>query len=207
VYKIVQIGNQVWFAENLNYGTYHSGATEQADDSKVEKYCYNDVEANCDTYGGIYYWTEMMGMSYDCIFDMSLSKCQEKITAKPQGICPAGWHIPDTTEFMILIRKAQADFPGYENAVLRDESYGDAQYPGLDKYGFAALGSGKSGGCGPGCTGFTLGLGEAEYMWTSTLKENKAYWLEFWGSRNDFSYIFTGTLSVDYGHSVRCIRD
>lgn len=42
-YNIVQIGNQTWFAENLNYQTSNS-------------WCYDDLSSNCDTYGRLYTW-------------------------------------------------------------------------------------------------------------------------------------------------------
>ncbi|SDQ16094.1 FISUMP domain-containing protein [Flagellimonas zhangzhouensis] len=42
-YKLTKIGDQIWFAENLNY---------QGED--VIYYCYDDDPANCDTYGAIY---------------------------------------------------------------------------------------------------------------------------------------------------------
>ncbi len=42
-YEIVQIGDQCWFAENLNY---HVGNSD----------CYDNDPANCDTYGRMYDW-------------------------------------------------------------------------------------------------------------------------------------------------------
>lgn len=43
VYKIIEIGNQTWFAENLNYNTGTS-------------WCYDDLASNCDIYGRLYDW-------------------------------------------------------------------------------------------------------------------------------------------------------
>ncbi|MCK5838660.1 MAG: hypothetical protein KAG99_02370, partial [Bacteroidales bacterium] len=78
-YSIVAIGTQCWMAENLNVGTRIDGVDEQTDNPTLEKYCYNDLESNCDIYGGLYQWNEMM---------------QYVTTEGAQGICPSGWHIP-----------------------------------------------------------------------------------------------------------------
>ncbi len=52
--------------------------------SSIEKYCYNDVPANCETYGGLYQWDEIM---------------QYTTTPGVQGICPSGWHLPTGEEW------------------------------------------------------------------------------------------------------------
>ena len=43
IYKTVQIGQQVWMAQNMNYQTGNS-------------WCYNDKPENCDKYGRLYDW-------------------------------------------------------------------------------------------------------------------------------------------------------
>jgi len=82
-YPTVSIGNQCWFAKNLDIGTMvTSGSSEpschdvsglgynywscQNDDNKIEKYCYNNNPANCATNGGLYEWAEALGLPYDC---------------------------------------------------------------------------------------------------------------------------------------------
>nr|NQU94404.1 hypothetical protein [Bacteroidota bacterium] len=87
-YRTVQIGEQCWFAENLNYGTKVNATTSQTDNGQVEKYCYENSPANCLEYGGLYQWDEMM--AYDTV----------EFT---QGICPEGWHLPNQAEWQMLI--------------------------------------------------------------------------------------------------------
>ena len=82
-YPTVQIGTQCWLAKNLNVGTMIPGNTNQANNAVIEKYCYDNLEANCTTYGGLYQWNEAM---------------QYVTTAGTRGICPVGWHIPTDAE-------------------------------------------------------------------------------------------------------------
>ena len=121
-YNTVEIGNQCWMQENLNVGTpigsFESDGTTlnpQTDNATIEKYCYGysthgdagqlaTGEANCDTYGGLYQWDEMM---------------QYETQEGTQGICPAGWHIPSDDEWKTLemhlgMTQAQADITAGE---------------------------------------------------------------------------------------------
>lgn len=72
VYKTVRIGDQIWMAENLNYGEMTT------DDELVpgKKWCYDNDESNCEEgYGGLYTWE----------------------VAKKS--CPPGWHLPTDEEW------------------------------------------------------------------------------------------------------------
>ncbi len=88
LYNTVQIGEQCWMAENLNIGTRVDGILDQTDNSIIEKYCYNDEEDSCYTYGGLYQWDEMM---------------QYMSVPSSQGVCPDEWHIPAMSEWTSLV--------------------------------------------------------------------------------------------------------
>ena len=92
MYNTIKIGPQCWMAENLNLGTRIDGSSNQTDNSTIEKYCYNNLETNCDVYGGLYQWGELMN------YDTSGNSNQ---TGK-QGICPPGWHVPTLLEWFVL---------------------------------------------------------------------------------------------------------
>ena len=53
-------------AENLNIGEMVLGEKDQNDDTKIERYCYNNDTTNCDKYGGLYQWAEMMQLPSSC---------------------------------------------------------------------------------------------------------------------------------------------
>ena len=110
-YSTVKIGEQTWMAENLNY--------EYKIDSAGKVVVYGngcDVD-NCEVYGR--YYTYAAAMDSAAAFSENGKGCGHKVDCTPvypvPGICPEGWHIPDTTEFRIL-----------ENMILNAISTGDA---------------------------------------------------------------------------------
>jgi len=99
-YRIITLGTQTWFKDNLNAGVMlASAATNPANNATIEKWCYNNDTALCDSDGGLYSWNETMGYS---------------TTEGVRGICPTGWHIPTDNEYKTLeiflgMTQAQAD--------------------------------------------------------------------------------------------------
>lgn len=99
-YGTVQIGTQCWFRQNLNVGTRINGTQHPSNNGVIEKYCYNNVDANCTTYGGMYRWGEMV---------QYLNGATDSATWVPaptgnvQGICPSGWHLPTESEWTTLV--------------------------------------------------------------------------------------------------------
>jgi uncharacterized protein (TIGR02145 family) len=87
VYPTIQFGSQCWMASNLNYGTMILASSHQRDNCSNEKYCYQDLSANCNVQGANYQWDEIM--RYDD-------------TPGLQGLCPPAWHVPTEAEWNIL---------------------------------------------------------------------------------------------------------
>lgn len=93
VYRTVTIGTQTWFAQNLNYA-----------DGGVTSYCYDNDPKNCERYGRLYTWAVAMGIDerYNSL-RATTAKGKDSILVFPvQGVCPAGWHIPDSSEIGTL---------------------------------------------------------------------------------------------------------
>jgi len=95
--------------QNLNYAEKITlGAEEQDDDTKVEKYCYDDIPQNCDFYGGLYQWAEMMALPYEC----NTISCAHLIQEQHQGICPDGWHLMTNPEMWVVINSTNEGVQG-----------------------------------------------------------------------------------------------
>jgi hypothetical protein len=99
-YNTVLIGSQCWSKENLNIGMRINGLQEQADNTIIEKYCYNNDSANCNLYGGLYQWAEAVQYQNNATNTTSPSPA---FYGHVQGICPIGWHLPDTSEYSIIL--------------------------------------------------------------------------------------------------------
>jgi uncharacterized protein (TIGR02145 family) len=80
--------------QNLNYGTRIDGNLNQTENGIVEKYCYNDLESNCDIYGGLYQWDEML---------------QNTGVGGTFGICPQDWRMPMANDMPNLITFLKSD--------------------------------------------------------------------------------------------------
>ncbi len=105
VYKTVKIGAQTWMAENLNIGTMihaETGGTNgdgsPTNNNIIEKYCFDNIEANCDTLGGLYMWDEIM---------------HYKEVEGIQGICLEDWHIPTRNDWLELFSNFPEDSTAY----------------------------------------------------------------------------------------------
>ena len=177
IYKKVQIGSQIWMAENLNYA---------ADDSK----CYYggmylDTAINCKNWGRLYDW-------YTAMDD------EESSSANPsgiEGVCPVGWHIPSDAEWQTLI-----DYVGINAGTkLKSRTFtgenpsgtiGGRTPDGTDKYRFAAL-------KGPW----------ASDWWSATERESNegAAWTRSLTAVE--TYVYRGSTEKHQFRSVRCVHD
>ena len=187
VYSTVLIGAQCWMQQNLNVGTKVTGVTTQTNNPSIEKYCYNNDEANCTTYGGLYQWPEMMGYS---------------TTPGIQGICPTGWHIPTDTEYKTLV-EGQAT-PGCESSTNWQCSPAGSHLSNLtlnhdNLSGFTALLAGSSN-----TAGSFYDLGVTTYLWSSSESGGSAWERHL---NSGLASVRRYTYHKAYGFSVRCLKD
>ena len=187
VYKVVEINGKVWMGENLNYGERIDGIQNMEDNQIVEKYCYNDDESNCNTYGGFYQWHEMM---------------QYNTTQGIQGICPDGWHIPTNDEWTDLVNYLGDD--DYIGGKLKESGtthWNSPNYRATNESGFTALAT----GCRRYTDGDFLSLGIYTSFWSSTECNNTEVWYRYLVNNNSLLFHFCRLNTM--GRSVRCVRD
>jgi len=115
VYKTVIIGGKRWMAENLRY------IDASLKDSVSRSVCYPIKDYNGSYAGEIYcergrFYTLTTAMGVDPKWKKDIPS--SLINVPHRGICPEGWHIPDSTEWKGLLEAA-----GSVDA-LRSKGYG-----------------------------------------------------------------------------------
>ena len=199
-YNTVQIGSQVWMAENLATTHYSNGTAlvdgTGAGDISMDittKYYFapGDNQSDVATYGRLYTWAAIMNGAASSNSNPS----------GVQGVCPSGWHVPSDSEWKELemglgMTQTEADDTGWRGT---DEGY-ELREGGST--GFNALMAG-----GRDTIDF-WGLGSWTDFWTTTeYEENPTIgaWYRF--LQNDYSTIRRTYGLKPYSTSVRCIKD
>ena len=204
VYGYVQIGDQTWMAENLNYAYPKLSATitfplaENIPSFSTDSisFCYNNDSAYCQKYGRLYTWAAAT--------DSLTTGCGYGVTCKAgdtiQGVCPEGWHIPTLGKFFEFTISIQL-----EGQALKAKSGWSDNKNSSDAFGFGALPSGSYN--------FTEGKFEGS---DNTESQAAFYWLipEY---DSEKAYYFSITSTAEYINattadkytllSVRCVKD
>jgi uncharacterized protein (TIGR02145 family) len=199
-YPTVLIGTQCWMAKNINIGTRIDGINDMLNNAIIEKYCIDNLETNCDVYGGLYQWSEIM---------------QYSTTPGVQGICTPGWHVPTDNEWKILEGTIDTQYgvgdPIWDLTGDRGlDAGGKLKETGTVHWVFPNTGATNTSGFTalPGGTRNTNGTYVSFQIfgrfWTSDESSTNAYRRVLNTSRADILRDATNKL---YGLSVRCVKD
>jgi uncharacterized protein (TIGR02145 family) len=184
-YATLELGTQIWMAENLNVGTRINGLPDQTNNNITEKYCYDDNDSNCAVYGGLYQWDEAM---------------QYSTTPGVRGICPTGWHLPSDDEWATFTTfLGGEDIAGGKMKETDTIHWVSPNFGATNSSGFTALPGGMRNISG-GFTNFSY----TSLFWSSSESPPFA-WLRFL----DFyvEQVFHTYGSKLCAYSVRCIKD
>ncbi|MBP7497553.1 MAG: hypothetical protein KA792_07830 [Bacteroidales bacterium] len=196
-YQTVIIGSQCWMKQNLNIGIRINGNINQANNSSIEKYCYNNDEGYCNVYGGLYQWNEMM---------------QYVETEGAKGICPVGWHLPSDGEWKQLemylgMSQSEADNDGDrgsdECGKLKETGtahWYDPNTGATNSSGFTALPGGLRD-----IDGSFNYVGYFAHLWTSSPGGSNRAWDRYLDY--DYSQVLRDSSDWSYGFSVRCVKN
>jgi len=199
-YKTIKIGNQVWMAENLKTKRLNNGkpilkisdknAWRNTEGLKTPAYCWynNDSATFAKTYGPLYNW----------------------YAVGTDSLCPAGWHVPDTSEFRILYMYLGGAAIAGGKLKESDTLHWSPNVGGTNESGFTAL----PGGIRYHDFFFSndivfSSLGRYSEFWTSTLYVHDLYGILYF-----YFYIYNESSSIDRGASrpwdglsVRCLKN
>ena len=195
IYKTVQIGTQVWMAENLKTTKYSNGSIipNITDNAQWQNNItgawayYNNDATNNIKFGKLYNWYAV-----------------SKTTNGNKNICPTGWHVPTDAEWTVLTDYlGGASVAGGKMKELGTTNWGS---PNTDANNISLF-TGLPGGLITYLFPDFGNLGSYGYWWSSTeVNENTARYrcLSSYNSNNDnFDFDF---FKKD-GFSVRCIKD
>ena len=212
-YDAVQIGNQVWMAENLRTTRYSDGTVISEGTSTSTTIAYRYIPKNnmnyVPSYGYLYNWPAVM----------QGASSSEANPSGVQGICPTGWHVPSLGEWSQLIEYMKS-LPMYwsngsSNHIAKalsatwgwqsPEEEFNVYAPGYDMNtnnasGFSALpaGIGANGG----------GFGSVVHFWTSSKDGSHPVFSIHWGTAYNPEFdVYSSIIEECRPLSVRCVRD
>lgn len=131
-YKTIKIGDYTWMAENLNFADSSAEGFANLEDqsSTVSK------DPTGEIFGRQYSYTGAMNL----ITKYSSYKADSTtVKTHHRGVCPSGWHVPDTTEWRNLITAAGNMSGPLKSSVGWSYYRDDEEFVPTNATGFSAL--------------------------------------------------------------------
>ncbi len=224
-YQTVLIGDQCWFAENLRTELYLNG--EEIPSGL-------DRETWCNaTYGATTYYAETAD---SCISDPSVNFPSGWLNTPcddPEGaleyygrlynwhavndereLCPSGWHVPSSAEWLSLKEYVDASYPYHSGLVLREHGSWRNPVTGLDLFGFKLRPGGYRNDWNGDGSHYRSAGRVGTWFWTTDngSDEGRAYSFDH-KAFNEINSLVLQNLQGpaqnqhQFGFSVRCIKD
>ena len=197
-YRTVKIGDQVWMAQNLNYD-YNVGRDESD--------CFNFLMDSCETYGRFYMWGAAMDAA--AIFDDAGANCRYGSYACisdgkiVRGVCPKGWHLPDTLEWSKLF-----DYVGGRDVAgtkLKSTSGWIDGGNGTDSFGFSVIPAGSQDQYVAHVLWDNNEFGKNGYFWSSWQESARYIHYVIFSEKENAYFMYTPFENREF--NVRCVMD
>ena len=193
IFQNVQIGSQLWMAENLKVTHYKDGdviptgySNEEWGSLTTGAYAiYDDDESNVEIYGNLYNWFAV---------------------SNPSGICPGGWHILDENDYSVLVNYLKGEaVAGGKMKEAGLEHWSSPNYGATNESGFTGLPAGKR----YANSGNYVEIEIFTYFWgidgwVHPDNSQRGYYFGLFHSGEMTSY---QSNYARQGNSVRCIKD
>lgn len=211
IYKIIQIGDQIWMAENLRVTKYNDGESLPnviADSIWTKQstagYSWHENDPSYKELGAIYNWY-----------------------ATNKNICPIGWHVSTDEDWKELEAYIGMDKNEVDSIGNRGTNQGDllksktkwiaalSEYPenGTNEFGLAihpmSIRSARAGG-----EGLFFGFSSNYNIWTPSENDTIKLWYRFFSAnhskigRNDNRLRMTNAENyANYGFCIRCVKN
>ncbi|MFC1731099.1 FISUMP domain-containing protein [candidate division KSB1 bacterium] len=188
-YAVVQIGSQIWMAENLKTTKYRNGdfipcITDHTQWTNLSTgaYCdYENTSGNSTTYGKLYNWYTVNDI---------------------RNVCPTGWHVSTNNEWIILSDYFGGDSLAGGKLKENCSTHWKLSNTGAtNETGFTAL----PGGYRNFLYGTFYSIGYYGYWWCDAEDSAGNAW-----NRGLYYYdgiVYKGFTNQKYGFSVRCVKD
>lgn len=188
VYKTIQIGDQVWMAENLRTTHYQNGDpinhVNNIFEERAEAYTiYDNDNKNLEVHGALYNW---------------------KAATDERNIAPKGWRVTTKEDWQKLINYLDDSGEKDYGHRLREKSTAHWHYDGkyvkasTNSTGFTSIASGRH-------YGHFMQLGGGSFYWTSS--DSLPYGMNYVCLLNNQNHLLIAdTPWIDTGMSIRCVK-
>ena len=211
-YKTIRIGNQVWMAENLKTTKYNDGTSirYETDDNVWTSltegaYCYYD---NNITY------KNKLGILYNWM------------AVNTNKLAPQGWHVPSAAEWLELENYLKNNGYNNDNSSIGNKiakaiatkydwgenwnsfDVGQISHKGYqnNSVGFNGIPAGRREAY-TGTPSYYTERGVGAYWWTSDFVNYASGGAKFKWIRSNNKMLFTDYYLIQWGYSVRCVKD
>jgi uncharacterized protein (TIGR02145 family) len=185
LYSIIKIGNQLWMAENLKTTKFNDG-------TKIPVISDNNVWKNLRSPGYCWYNNDPR------IDKGKFGVLYNGYTVSTGKLCPLGWHVPSSEEWMTLTNYCGEIIAG--GKLKKTDKWMSPNTGATNTTGFTALPGGSRGNLGS-----FMDIGIRGHWWSSTENDKTDVY------NRSMSYSDSDvTGSYDHkesGLSVRCVKD